>query len=167
MATRKWLPVVVGIVIFVIIVGIGLIGGLVYVVTRQVQVQTLSSEGGRAEFDRMRASFDDQQPFIELPAGDAEGQPTVHRELEKQAPGKIGTIHMRVWEPREGKLVRLDLPFWTVRMMGSKPITFRTNDSDFGGFTLKVTAEDIERRGPGLILDHGTPRGERVLIWTD
>ena len=65
---RKWIPIVVGIVIFVMVVGAGLVGGLIYVVTRQVKVQTMSASGGQEEFDRLLASMAGQKPFIELPA---------------------------------------------------------------------------------------------------
>jgi hypothetical protein len=30
---------------------------------------------------------------------------------------------------------------------------------------LNLTADDLERRGPGLILDHKEASGERVLVW--
>ena len=56
MAVRKWIPIVAGIVIFVVIVGLGLLGGLVYLVTRQVGVQTMTSAtAGEEEFDKLRA----------------------------------------------------------------------------------------------------------------
>jgi len=168
MARRKWIPIVIGIVILVFLVGIGLIGGLVWMVTRQVSVQDVSAETGEQEFEKLRAPFAGQKPFIELPADGNEDDAVVHRELARHAPGKVSTIHLRVWVPSDGKLVKLDLPFWMVRMMGSKPIQFRSSeDAGFRGVALKVTAEDLERRGPGLIIDHGLKDGERLLIWTE
>jgi hypothetical protein len=33
--------------------------------------------------------------------------------------------------------------------------------------SLNVTADELERHGPGLILDYTTPGGERVLVWAE
>jgi threonine dehydrogenase-like Zn-dependent dehydrogenase len=51
MATNKWIPIVVGSVIFVVLVGTGLIGGFAYMVARRVQVQEMTASGGQEEFD--------------------------------------------------------------------------------------------------------------------
>lgn len=167
MARRSWIPIVIGIVVLLFIVGIGLLGGLVWMVTRQVSVQEVSAQTGEQEFEKLRAPFAGQQAFIEFPREGMEGEPTVHRELATHSTGKVSTIHMRVLVPGDGKLVALDLPFWMVRLMGSKPIEFRSDDSGFRGVSLKVTAEELERRGPGLIMDHEIGEGQRLLIWTD
>jgi hypothetical protein len=165
MATKKWIPIVVGIVIFVMMVGVGLIGGLIYVVKRQVTVQTTSAAGGQEEFDRLLAGFAGQQPFIELPPPDSDGEVVVHRELETRPTGSISTIHVRVWSPRDRKLVRLDLPFWLMRLTGNSPI--KLNAGSIRDVTLAVTPEEIDRRGPGLILRWTSADGDRLLVWTE
>ncbi len=169
MAGRKWIPIVVGIVIFVIIVGLGLVATFAYLVSRQVGVQQLSSSSGQAEFDKLRAPFAGQQAFIELPAEDSDDAPVVHRELETHPTGGVKTVHLRIWAPRDGKLVRVDLPMWTLRLMGSKPIELHTGDRSFGsgGVSLHVTAEEVDRRGPGLLMDYTGRRGERLLVWSE
>jgi hypothetical protein len=168
MAVKKWIPIVAGIVIFVVIVGLGLVGGLVYMVTRQVGVQTLASTSeGTEEFDKLRGALAGQTAFIELPPEDGDGDPVVHRELATHPTGQVSVVHVRVWAPRDRKLVRVDLPMWTLRLMGSKPMTIQTGHSAFGGVSLRVTAEDLDRRGPGLILDHTGRRGERLLVWSE
>jgi hypothetical protein len=164
MAMKKWVPIVAGIVIFVVIVGLGLVAGTVYLVTRQVGVQTMpSAEAGGEEFEKLRVALAGQTPFIELPA-DFGGKAVVHRELETQGAGKISVVHVRVWEPRDKKLVRVDLPMWTLRLMGNKPMTIEAGGSRV---PMRVTATDIERRGPGLLIDHTGRRGERLLVWSE
>lgn len=167
MATKKWLPILVGVVIFVVIVGLGLVGGCVYLITRQVSVQTLPRTAGVQEFDKLRGQLAGQRAFIELPDEDSDAEPVVHRELANHPTGQVSTVHVRVWVPREGKLVRLDLPMWTLRLMGNKPIKIQTGEDSLRKVSLKVTAEDIDRRGPGLLLDHTARAGERVLVWSD
>ena len=165
MAARKWIPIVVGIVIFLMVVGVGLVGGLIYVVSRQVKVETLSASGGEQEFERCLASMAGQKPFIELPADNSDGEAVVHREMATRDTGSISTLHLRVWVPREKRLIHVDLPFWMMRLTGNKSITLSAGS--FRQLTLSVTPEEIDRRGPGLILDHKSPHDERLLVWTE
>ena len=164
MAAKKWVPIVVGIVIFVFVVGAGLVGGLVYVVTRQVKVQELSASAGQEEFERLVAGFAGQQALIDMPA-DPDGEMQVHHELETRQTGSISTVHVRAWSPRDRKLVQVDLPFWTLRLTGNRPIELHAGAS--GAMVLKVTPDQIDRRGPGMELNHTRHGGERVLIWTE
>lgn len=169
MARNKWIPIVIGIVIFVVIVGIGLIGGAIYVFSRQVEFQTVETAAGEQEFEKIRAGFEGQTPFIEL-TGDGEfeeARAVVHRELAARANGKVSTVRIRIWSPEERKLVSLDLPFWMIRLMGNKPIDLETGHSGFKRVSLRVTAEELERRGPGLVMNHTAPRGESVLVWLE
>lgn len=165
MATKKWVPIVVGIVIFVVVVGAGLLGGLIYVVKRQVKVQTVTAAAGQEEFDRMVERMAGQKPFVELPAPGSAGEPIVHREMETHPTGSISTVHILVWSPRDDKLARVDLPFWLMRLGGNKPFTFNSGLMD--EVRLQVTPEEIDRRGPGLILNWTTERGNRLLVWTE
>lgn len=165
MTPRKWIPIVVGIVIFVFVVGIGLIGGLVYVVTRQVKVETMTTTGGQEEFERQASRLSGQKPFIELPPYDSDDPVVVHREMETRDTGSVSTLHIRVWSPRERKLANINLPFWMMRLTGNKPIQLRTGP--MGDVPLTVTPEEIDRRGPGLILTWTGPRGQRLLVWTE
>jgi hypothetical protein len=165
MAGKKWLPIVVGIVIFVVLIGVGLIAGFAYMMSRQVQVQQMSAAAGQEEFDRLVAGMAGQTPFIELPDGDIDGRVEVHRELETKQTGSISQVHVRVWSPRDRKLVRVDLPFWLLRLGGNRSIRFDAGSPD--GIRLNVTPDEVDRRGPGLLLNHGSRGGERVLIWTE
>jgi hypothetical protein len=164
MATKKWVPIVVGIVIFVVLVGAGLVGGFAYMMVRQVKVQEMTPGAGQEEFDRLVARFAGQQPFIEMPA-DADGEMKVHHELETRDTGSISTLHVRVWSPRDRKLVNVDLPFWVMRLTGNHPMELHAGGS--GAVVLEVTPEQIDRRGPGLVLNHTRHGGERLLIWTE
>jgi hypothetical protein len=165
MTLRKWIPIIVGIVIFVMVVGIGLIAGLVYVVTNQVKVETVSASGGQEEFDRLLSGMAGQKPFIELPASDSDGEVVVHHEMATGNTGSITTLHVRVWSPRERKLVNIDLPFWMMRLTGNRPIEL--NAGSLRHVSLTVTPEEIDRRGPGLVLNWTGRRGERLVVWSE
>ncbi|HEY3383050.1 MAG TPA: hypothetical protein VGK32_14855 [Vicinamibacterales bacterium] len=167
MATKKWIPIVVGIVIFAAIVGVGVVGGLIYVVRQQVHVQTMSAAGGEDDFNKAVARFEGQKPFIELPGDDSDAATVVHREMETHETGSVKTIQVRIWLREERRLVRLELPFWLMRLGGNKPMKINTDASATGAITLSVTPEEVDRRGPGLLVRHESRRGERLLVWSE
>jgi len=165
MSGRKWIPIVIGVILLIVVAGITLVGSIAYMVSQRVQVQQMSAKSGLAEFQQIREKFAGQKPYIDLgPDGDT---PSINRDLEKSTRTPLSTIHLRVYVPRERRLVSVDLPFWMMRMMGDKPIHFRSSEGGFGGLSLTVNAADLERRGPGLVLDRGRPGHEQVVIWTE
>ena len=50
-------------------------------------------------------------------------------------------------------------------MRSRKPI--KLNAGSLRDITLTVTPEEIDRRGPGLILNWAGGHGERLLVWTE
>jgi hypothetical protein len=167
MAVKRWIPIVAGIAIFVVIVGLGLVGTCAYLVSRQFGVETLSRETGSHEFDKLRSRFEGQRPFIEWPSGEDAGPPVVHREMAQRAAGGVTVVRVRVWSPDDGKLVRVDIPAWALRLMGKGPLKIETGEGAVRRVELQVSAEDIERRGPGLVMDHTMHDGNRILVWSE
>jgi hypothetical protein len=165
MATRRWGLIILGLVIFVVIVGAGVIGTFAYLMYRQVNVQTVSPATGEEEFTKVRARFAGQTPYIELSADDR-GIPKVHRELEKPQRTRLTSMHVLVWKGSDRKLIQFALPFWLMRLTSRGNIRIGSSHQDVS-VELKVTAEDIERYGPGLLIDQKAPRGEQVLVWVE
>src|SRR5207249_525554 len=76
-------------------------------------------------------------------------------------------LHILAWNPDRGRLARVSVPFWLLRMGHGK---FNLVPSEGSGFTLErlnLDVPDLERIGPALVLDYGAQSGERVLIWTE
>jgi hypothetical protein len=69
------------------------------------------------------------------------------------------------FDPDEGKIVRVSIPFWVVRMK-MRGATIDLNGNHMNLEDLRLTAEDLERFGPTLIVDHENATGERVLVWS-
>jgi hypothetical protein len=168
---RRWGLIILGVVIFVVVVGVGVIATVSYMVYRQMDVQTITTDSPDVELQKALAPFAGQEPYIELLEGDEE-RSIVHREQEKATPTSLSKLHAVIWDPRERKVVRLSLPFWLMRLGGShRSMTIDSHQA--GGVTvgsnvrLNVSAADIERHGPGLILDHTGRRGERIVVWAE
>jgi hypothetical protein len=73
------------------------------------------------------------------------------------------------YDPDDERLVRISIPFWLLRLAPStKRMSFLSdNGIDFDSERVRLTLEDLERRGPGLILDHKDRHGSLVLVWTE
>jgi hypothetical protein len=69
------------------------------------------------------------------------------------------------WDPEDEELVRFELPFWLIRLKES-PIRFGTFATGLDELRISMTAADIERYGPGIIIDI-TRDGKDVLVWVD
>ena len=160
----SWPVIILGISTFLLVVGVGLVAVVGYVLYQQFAFQAKSATeiSAEEEFAQVVAKFEGQKPYLVI----RDGQPVVSDE-PAAAPGKpIEALHIIVWDPDKQKVVKLNMPFWLLRMTKGQPIRI-SSDDEFGGdaMRLKITAEDLERRGPGLILDHKEATGERVLVW--
>ena len=106
--------------------------------------------------------------YLTVSAG---GQVAVHRGMESASPVRLRTLHVMAWDPGSGRLLTIAFPFWFVRAKMKATINLGTLlSATFGDrvdIDLGITQEDLQRRGPGLVLDHTIPGGGRVLIWTE
>jgi hypothetical protein len=69
------------------------------------------------------------------------------------------------FDPDDGRIVRVNVPFWLVRMKMSGA-TIDLNGKHMNLEDLRLSVEDLERFGPTLIVDHRNTTGERVLVWS-
>ena len=159
MAPKKtWISILIAAVIIVCVLVAAGIGGAVYVFTRHINTEFPSAGKAEAEIARERARFVGQQPLIDIRTGEA----TWHQapDAGRLAPAALHALHVLAYDRDDGKLLHADIPFWILR--------FRSRLS-FLPEMGSLTAGDLERHGPGLVLDAGQtgPRGGQVLVWTD
>ena len=159
----SWAVIIVGISAFLLVVGVVLVGVVGYVIYQQFAIQAKTATEGSAdeEFAKIVATFEGQKPYLVI----KDGEPVV-TEAPAASPGKpVEALHIIIWDPDEQKVVKLNMPFWLLRMTKGQPIKISANDEPGEAMQLKITVEDLERRGPGLILDHKEATGQRVLVW--
>jgi len=167
MASKKGLWIVLGGCAVLLLAAAVFVGGVVFVVVRHLEIRPVSTASAGQEYDRLRDRFAGQTPLIEFER-DNPARFRVNRPPEQRAPGKISTLHIFAWGPRDGKIVRLDLPVWLLRLKSSSGYWHSSwRGDEFNFDDMHLTVEDIERNGPGLILDFEGRRGERVLLWTE
>jgi len=172
--TPTWVWVVVGIIGFCVLALVVVVGGGIYMFRQHVQTESASTQDVQQEFEQARQRFAGQQPLVEIPRSDSDDrQVLVHKPLETaKPPANLRSIRVLAYDPREGRLVRVDVPVWLARMAmsgrggaGRRQISVNGENIEFDAGNL--TFEDVERHGPGLIVDTGDGRGGQVLVWAE
>jgi hypothetical protein len=165
---RTWVSVLIAAVIIVGMLAAAAVGGTAYFFYKHVHTQPVETADAAREFETARARFSGHPPLIEMRRGD---EPLLHRELLKsETPARpLDTLRVLAYDPDGGKLVRVSIPFWLIRLAPSgKRMSFLSdNGVELDSDRVHLTLEDLERRGPGLILDHADRRGSLVLVWTE
>jgi hypothetical protein len=161
---RTWLTIVLATVAIVFILAVALGAGVAYFFVSHAQSTPISMEDGQARITAAKARFAGQTamivadmntraPIVNLPPPDAHGAP-------------ITTIRALIYSEREGKLIDAAIPAWVLRMMPNGKVRF-LEGLPFDSDRVQITFDDVERHGPGLILDGFDRRGSRVLIWAE
>ena len=159
---RRWAVILFGVGILLAVLAVGaVIFGAAWV-GEHVDIQDATSSTAESRLDEIRDRFADRPPLIEVRDGDV-------RRNDPPAgatPADLSTVHLLAWDADEEKIVRVDLPFWLVRLRGL-PLDTDGARIEFGDREVPIDAEDIERYGTGIIVDAELTSGERAVIWVE
>ena len=164
---KTWVSVLIAAVIIIGMLAITVVGGTAFFFYRHINTQFTPVESAEQQFAEARARFARQQPLIEIKRDE---EPVVHHELvaAAHANAKLESLRVLAYDPDARKLVRVSIPFWLIRLAPSQHFSFlRDNGVDFDSDRVRLTYEDLERLGPGLILDQKDRHGALVLVWTE
>jgi hypothetical protein len=163
---KTWISVLIAAVIIVGILAVAAVGGTFYFFSRHISSQFTPSEDAAHQFAAARDRFAGQQPLIEMRRGD---EPVLHRETipASMPTTKLDSLRVLAYDTHAGKLVRVSIPFWLLRLAPTRNFSLINNGIDLDSERVHLTVEDLERRGPGLILDQADRRGSQVLVWTE
>src|SRR5689334_6908566 len=132
--------VVIGVLCVVAIAGIGL-----YFFSQHVETRTASPANAAHDFEQVKLRFSGQKPLIEL---DDEGR-YLRSNTDRTPPANVKapeSINVMAFDPNDGRIVRLTVPFWLVRMK-MRGATIDLNGKHMDLEDLRLTAEDLERFG--------------------
>jgi hypothetical protein len=86
--------------------------------------------------------------------------------------GNAGQVNVLVFDPDDEKLVRIRVPMWLAKKVyhvaegHEDEIDLDADDRDLAGqLSRRVRLEDLEKAGPGLLLEVDETGGEQVLVW--
>ena len=161
---RNWIWIILGVFIVLIFIGIGAVIATTAWVQQNLTVAESSESNAEQEFARVRTRLPNRQPLLEIrdgrPAYTA-GQPPVTNPT-----ASLSRLHVLAWDPKDGKLAQVSIPFWFLRLK-SGPIEFSSYTAGWGDQGVDLSPEEIERHGPGIILDTTSQNGARVLLWAE
>jgi hypothetical protein len=158
---RTWLAIAAAAAVVLGSIAIISVATGAYIIYTHTAAQFIDAAAGDAQIAGQRAQFAGQEPLIELRGVD---NPQVHRHPE--APRReVATLHVLSYDPRARKLVRVDIPGWLLRVVSAHGAIRLANLEMFNDDRDRVTLEDLERHGPGLIVE--AQGRSHVLVWTE
>ena len=175
---KSWIVVALSVTAVLVSLGVvAVVGGVLYFRTH-VTSEEMSAASAARELETARARYAGQRPLIEFRGTGA----IVHR--DPSAPARpLKSLHVLVYDPREEELTRGEFPVSAVRIASIGGRIKLMGLGLIGTDSDHLTFEDLERHGPGLILDSsgsemgalvvsdatiGTATGGvRMLIWTE
>ncbi|HEY2904639.1 MAG TPA: hypothetical protein VGJ29_01995 [Vicinamibacterales bacterium] len=164
------LAVIGGIVLLLILFIIAAVGGTAYFVRSHMHAQQASVESATDEFAKARERFAGQRPMIERAKAandDEDDRFVIHRPEASARTVELTSLRALAYDRRKERIVHINVPFWLLRMApAGKGFSFM-RDSDIDMERAHITIDDLERHGPGLILDTHDRRGADVLVWVE
>jgi len=156
---RTWVKVSLAGVALVVLVFAALAGTGAYYVFRRLELSTATEAAVTKDFDAIKARFGAKPALVEVTdvrdfkinrAAQPDGRP-------------VTTLHVMTWTQEDGQVFRTEVPIWLMRFssiniasqLGIAPERF------------SLTVKDIQRNGPGIIVDFRRPGHNRVLIWVE
>ena len=160
---RTLISVLIAGVIIIGVLAIGVVGGTAFFFYHHIHARFTGQENADQTFAEARARFAGQTPLIELSRDD---EAIVHHPSGTRH--EVQALHALVYDERSGKLTHVDVPGWLLRMMSVGGRVRLANADPFGDDeAMRLTLDDLERHGPGLIMDVKPRHGPQLLVWTE
>ena len=158
---RKWVKVTLSLAAVAALLFTVLAGAGAYYVFRHLDTRSAAEADTKDDFDAIRTKFKDRAPLVEI-RNLASADLVINRAVHPQGK-RATTVHVMTWSAEESQFLRTDVPVWLTRFssinilshLGIAPQKFR------------LTAEDLERYGPGIVVDYKQPGRNQVLIWLE
>lgn len=161
---RTWVWVLLGVVILFGVLAVGAIGLTINYFRSNMQVADASESDAMKQFDDVHAKYPGQQPLIQLV--DGKPQYVAERASQTSTQTTLTNLHVLAFDRDKGQVVNFTLPFWILRMK-SGPIRISAYHQGWDDRGVSFRIEDIEKHGPGIIVDATERREGRVLIWAE
>jgi hypothetical protein len=160
----RWAQIVGGIAIVFAFLAIGAVVVGISWMREHVDVVDSTETDASKAFDEIHAKFPGQKPLLEL--RDRTPHYVEERASQESPTSTLTTMHVVAWDSDERRLAKVDIPWWVLRMK-SGTISFGSYASGLDDAGVKLRPEDIERHGPGIVLDFTSPKEGRVLVWIE
>lgn len=164
---RTWKSVAITIAVICGVLLVVAIGGATLFFYRHVTTDLVDSDGAAREFERVRARFAGQDPLVEYRG--FQQTPIVRRNASRPR-RELVALHVVAYDGHDQKLRHVDIPAGLLRFMTVGGKIRLANLDMFGDDRDRITLDDLERHGPGLIVDESLGYNSvtsRLLVWTE
>lgn len=158
---RTWAKITLGVFGVIAVVVAALAGTGAYFVFRHMETRAGGEADAMQAIEAVKARFGSRPPLVEI-ADPRRADIRINRPVESSAV-HVDTIHIINWKSETREVARTEVPLWLMRFstvniasqLGIAPAQFR------------LTVSDIERYGPGIIVDYGSAGEFRMLVWVE
>lgn len=164
MARRRWIPIVLGVLLALVLALVALAGSCAYMVRKQVQVRESATIG---DYEREAAAVLERFDGVPALVMDGPSGPSLSRKVmaaRQKRGGRIDSLHILAFATKEHKLVRFTLPMWLVRL--SPDGRMDINQDGVGLENIQLSIDDLEAAGPGPLFVRKSGKS-RVIVWTE
>jgi hypothetical protein len=130
----------------------------------------ISKQLAEAEFSQLRSRFSAQPPLIDM----SRRQP-VDLSTTGGSVGPLHLFHTVIFDTRGSqRIVHITVPFWFARLFAGRDGEFRwlgqltfLDDTEFDSESIHLSLDQLEQRGPGLIIDYQHSSGGQFISWVE
>ncbi|HEX6323659.1 MAG TPA: hypothetical protein VFZ36_08035 [Vicinamibacterales bacterium] len=146
--------------LFGALIGFGIFAVLAW---RAVDVEQAGAPEALRRFTAVRTALGGRAPLLTL---DDAGNVVRRAAPPAQQPPPLSRLAVLAYQANEQRLVSAEVPFWFFRMKGP-PTQFLVRGTGLDLERLEITAADLAKHGPSVVIDHARPNGDRLLVWTE
>lgn len=132
-----------------------------YFVFRSMEKSTATEAAAIREIDSIKARFGARPPLVEI-INPRSMDVRINR-LAGSDGAPVQTIHVVSWKAEDGEVMRMEVPLWLMRFSSVNLLS----QIGLAPEKLRLTVQDIERYGPGVVVDYNQPGASRMLMWVD
>jgi hypothetical protein len=167
---RTTRSIVFAVVTSAVILGLTAVGIGLWFFLSHHESSTVSKQSAEAEFTQLRSRFSTQQPLIDM---------SLRQPVDISIMGKpvtsLHTFHTVIFDTRGSqRIVHITVPYWFARLFAGRDgeftwlgeLTF-LDDTEFDSEAIRLSLDQLERGGPGLIVDYQHPGGGEFISWVE
>ena len=158
---RTWVKVSLAGVGLAVLAFIAVAGVTSYFAFRQLETRSATEPEVLREFDEIKKRFADRAALVEMTGPQADDV-RINRLVHPQGL-RAKTIFVYTWNAEDGEILRTNLPLWLMRFNTLNIIS----SLGLAPEKFSITVHDVERYGPGLIVDYRRPKQHHALIWVE
>jgi hypothetical protein len=158
---RKWVKVSL-VVVATFLVGFLVLAGIgAFFVIRHLDQREATEADTLKVIEGIRKTYEGRPPLVEIinaQAGDVRINRLVHPSGRKPT-----RFHILSWKAENGEWFRTEAPIWLLRFSALNVLS----SIGLAPAKYRLTAQDVERYGPGIVVDYGHAGVDHVLLWVD